>query len=560
MLMNDTSPNYLERLVFAIGVATKRTGATPWHPAKTRQANTPITNLCLPGAVALQVYNVRTRQKQDFQPLHEGKIGFYLCGLTVYDHAHLGHGRTAVSFEVIRRWLERGFDVRFIQNVTDVEDKIINRAAELGVSPREHSSKWDKKCEQVMARLGVRPPDEAPHVTDSIADIITFIEGILANGFAYATPQGNVYFDVPGYDDHATQAFPECAYGSLSNRDYRQMAAGTRKNVESDKHHPADFALWKAASEGEHPDANWDSPWGPGRPGWHIECSLMSTRALGEQIDIHGGGQDLIFPHHENEIAQSQAKTGLAPFVNVWMHTGFLNVDGEKMSKSLGNFIVLEELLDDLEASGVGPDALRFYFVQTHYRSKIDFSRKGLEEATRAVERLQRTRRLLHETASIGRIGCADVDPDLMAAAKKLRHDFAAAMDDDFHTPGAAAALFTFVRAANQALDTDLLGSEAARQALVAFEEAGEVLTLFDGPVGTASTGEVPAELVALASSLGVAVNGDGESQAVQAILDLRQQAREQKNWGKADEIRDALQAAGYVLEDKGGQTRWSRA
>ncbi len=512
-------------------------------------------------AVALQVYNVRTRQKEDFQPREAGRVGFYLCGLTVYDHAHLGHGRTAVSFEVIRRWLERSYDLRFIQNVTDVEDKIINRAAELGVSPREHSAKWDARCEAVMSRLGVRPPDEAPHVTDSIVDIITFIQGIVDNGFAYATDAGNVYFDVPGYDEHAAQAHPGCAYGSLSNRDFRQMAAGTRKDVESDKRHPADFALWKAASAGEHPDANWDSPWGPGRPGWHIECSLMSTRALGDQIDIHGGGQDLIFPHHENEIAQSQAKTGLAPFVNVWMHTGFLNVDGEKMSKSLGNFIVLEEILDQLDADGIGPDALRFYFIQTHYRSKIDFSRKGLAEAARAVERLERTRRLLHETAALGRIGCADVDPPLQEAAAKLTTDFGAAMDDDFHTPGAAAAMFTFLRAANQALDTDLLGSEAARQALEAFETAGQTLTLFAEPVPSMQpAGNVPAELATLAGQLGVPVNGGGEAEAVEAILALRQKARAERNWGRADEIRDGLQAAGYVLEDKGDHTRWSRA
>ncbi|MGB0652504.1 MAG: cysteine--tRNA ligase [Thermoplasmatota archaeon] len=511
--------------------------------------------------MSLKLYNVRTRQKEAFQSLEPGKVGFYLCGLTVYDHAHIGHGRTAVSFEVIRRWLERSHDVTFVQNVTDVEDKIIARAAEKGVSPREHSAYWDDRCAQVMARLGVREADQTPHVTDSIEDIIAFIEAIISNGHAYATEAGNVYFDVPGYDEAAAASFPDCGYGSLSNRDFREMATGTRKQVESDKRHPADFALWKAAGDGEHPDANWESPWGSGRPGWHIECSLMSTRALGDRIDIHGGGQDLIFPHHENEIAQSQAKTGKAPFVGTWLHTGFLNVDGEKMSKSLGNFIVLEEMLDELDAAGIDAEALRFYFVQTHYRSKIDFSRKGLDEAAKAVGRLNRTRRRLAEAAASGRMGCADVDPALQTAASDLRASFEAAMDDDIATPTAIAALFTFQKAANQALETDLLGASAAAEALATFEDVGEVLTLFKGPaIAEAEHTEAgaPEALVSLAGDLGVA--GEAEGELVEAILGLRQEARAAKDWGRADELRDALTGAGYVLEDKGGATSWMRA
>src|ERR1044072_1952700 len=232
-------------------------------------------------------------------------------------------------------------------------------------------------------------------------------------------------------------ASPACGYGSLSNRDYREMAAGTRKEVEGDKRHPADFALWKAADAGDHPDGNWDSPWGRGRPGWHIECSLMATQALGDQVDVHGGGQDLIFPHHENEVAQSQAKTGKAPFVDVWMHAGFLNVEGEKLSKSLGNFITLKDALDDLEAQGHPAAVLRLYYVQTHYRSKIDYSRRGLQEAAASLRPLEQTRSLLAMASHTGGIGCADLDVPLAEAASRLSAAVEGAMDDDPHTPSA---------------------------------------------------------------------------------------------------------------------------
>ncbi|MGB1585702.1 MAG: cysteine--tRNA ligase [Thermoplasmatota archaeon] len=472
--------------------------------------------------MALTLYNVRTRQKEPFTPRQPGKVGVYLCGLTVYDHMHIGHARTAVSFEVVRRWLEHHYDeVTFSQNVTDVDDKIIARAQELGVSPLEHADTWDKECQKQSARLGVRAPDIAPHATTSMDGIIAYIEGILERGFAYATDAGNVYFDVPKYDAYAQEHFPEQGYGSLSNRDYREMAAGTRKDVESDKQHPADFALWKAAKEDEPADAQWDSPWGKGRPGWHIECSHMSTHTLGaEQIDIHGGGQDLIFPHHENEIAQTQAKTGKAPFVNVWMHSGFLNVEGVKMSKSLGNFITLKDALDDLEDKEWDPEVLRFYFVQTHYRSKIDFSRKGLDEAATAVERLRRTRVALARAT-----GEPSSDAGLGEAAAKLIADAHAALDDDIHTPGAVAALFDFTKAANKALDAGAGGTDAS-QALAAFESVARLLTLFDDVIVEDALPDF------------------------EALLTQREAARAAKDWGTADRIRDEIQAAGYRIED----------
>jgi cysteinyl-tRNA synthetase len=544
-------------------------------PLWAAQTDTARQSLYKPGpgvGVALRLYNVRTRAKEPFTPRDPGRVGVYVCGLTVYDHAHIGHARTAVSFEILRRWLERRYPgkVRYVQNVTDVDDKIVARAKERSiaegrdVSPREHAAEWDRTCAEQMARLGVRPPDEAPHVTQSIPGIVRFIEGILGNGFAYATAQGNVYFDVPKYQAHAETAFPGSGYGSLSNRDYREMAAGTRKDVESDKRHPADFALWKAAGEGEHADANWESPWGRGRPGWHIECSHMATEALGEQIDLHGGGQDLIFPHHENEVAQSQAKTGKAPFVNVWMHAGFLNVEGEKMSKSLHNFITLQQALDELEAQGNPPAALRLYYVQTHYRSKIDYSRKGLAEAATALRRLEHTRGQLAMAAATGSgIGCADVDVPLAEAAARLRRDIDAAMDDDLHTPGALAALFSFQREANRVLDGQTpdqrLGKAAAAGALHAYEEAGRSLTLFDAPATRASA-VLPNALRNAAQDLGIDL-GDAhtDAHAMVRIVDARAAARAGKDWARSDAIRDAAKAAGYLIEDTPAGQRWRR-
>ncbi len=484
--------------------------------------------------VSLQLWNVRTRQKETFAPRDPARVGMYVCGLTVYDHMHIGHARTAVSFEVIRRWIERSWPLKFVQNVTDVDDKIIARAEELGVSPRAHAAKWDMECRKQSARLGVREPDEAPHATTSMAGIITFIEKIIERGYAYATPSGNVYFDVPKYDAYAQEAFPEAGYGSLSRRDYREMAAGTRKQVESDKQHPADFALWKAAKPDEPKGATWESPWGDGRPGWHIECSHMSTHTLeSPSIDIHGGGQDLIFPHHENEIAQSQAASGEAPFSNFWVHTGFLNVEGQKMSKSLGNFITLHEMLDELEAQGRSPDVLRLYFAQTHYRSKIDFSRKGLDEAATALERLERTRSALAAAPPPGDAPAGDAP--LLAAATALEQAFNQAMDDDIHTPGALAAMFAFVRAANAALDADhTAGSQGA---LATFEECGQFLTLFQAP---------PAPLQAEAP------------EHLKQLLEERETARASKDWSRADAIRDEIHAAGFEIEDtpKGARLR----
>jgi cysteinyl-tRNA synthetase len=535
--------------------------------------------------VALQVHNVRTRRKEPLVPRDPRRVGLYVCGLTVYDHVHIGHARTYTAFEVVRRWLEHRFGaVHHVMNVTDVDDKIIARALERGVSPRAHAAEWDRTCRTELETLGIRLPSGAdyPHVTTSIGDILRFVAAIAANGFAYTTQEGNVYFDVPRYDAHAAVHLKDrdgrpCGYGSLSNRDYRAMAAGTRKEVEGDKRHPADFALWKAAGPGDHPDANWDpgaeAPDAAaalpgirrGRPGWHIECSLMSTRALGDTFDIHGGGQDLVFPHHENEVAQSQAKTGQAPFVETWMHTGFLNVEGEKMSKSLGNFITLVDAIADLRREGHGPAALRLYFVQTHYRSRIDFQRKGLLEAAKALAGLEATRQFLHGLASRGGIGCADMDVPLREAAERLEAGFAAAMDDDVHTPGALAALFDFQREANRLLDTQStdrpIGAAAARQALAAYEACARILTLFeDATKGTPEDAGIPAALAAAARRAQVPVDGaTGEAAVMEAFLAARQAARQARDWGRSDAIRAVAREAGYLIEDTPAGQRWRR-
>lgn len=528
--------------------------------------------------MGLRLYNTRTRRKEEFRPIVPGRVGLYVCGLTVYDHAHIGHARTYTSFEVVRRWLEHraateGWgDVVHVQNVTDVDDKIIARAAETGASPRAWAATWDKQCHAALDRLGIRRPHIAPHVTEHIEGIVAFISDILRREYAYATPAGNVYFDVPRYaaGTWADAAGIPCGYGTLSNRDYREMAAGTRKEVEDDKRHPADFALWKAAGD-EHPDASWDSPWGRGRPGWHIECSRMATDALGDRIDIHGGGQDLVFPHHENEVAQSQAKTGKAPFVNVWMHTGFLNVEGEKMSKSLGNFITLESALGELAATGQKPDVLRFYFVQTHYRSKIDYSRAGLAEAAAGLARLELLRIRLAEQEGPG---SPEADSPLEVGTRRLRDHFVAAMDDDIHTPGAVAALFDFARLANRVLDTGASPADC-REARNALEWCGQMLTLFDAPPAIPDDRPAPGALVELARQHGLEPSNAAsathaskqstnspwsEKDLMGRLVAFRQAARDKRDWKTSDALRDGLRDLGYVLEDTPGGMRWRRA
>ncbi|MDX9874537.1 MAG: cysteine--tRNA ligase, partial [Spongiibacteraceae bacterium] len=375
----------------------------------------------------LTIYNTLTRGKVPFRPLEPGKVRMYVCGMTVYDYCHLGHARVLVAFDVITRWLrERGFDVTYVRNITDIDDKILRRAAENGEPYTALTERFIQAMHEDEARLGVLRPDIEPRATHHIADIIAMIERLIEKGHAYRADNSDVYYAVPSFAD----------YGKLSGKKPDELLAGARIEVDEAKRDPRDFALWKAAKPDE--EAVWESPWGPGRPGWHIECSAMSTCCLGDTFDIHGGGPDLRFPHHENEIAQSEAATG-KKYVNVWMHAGAVRVDGEKMSKSLGNFFTIRDILDKYDA-----EVVRYLLIGSHYRSGIDYSEASLQEARSGLERFY---------TALRHVG--DVEP---AEASALRatdwyQRFAAAMDDDFNTREALAVMYELVRTINSASD-----------------------------------------------------------------------------------------------------------
>ncbi len=471
----------------------------------------------------LVVYNTLARRKEPFVPRQDGKAGVYVCGLTVYDYAHIGHARTAVAFETIRRWLQfLNLKVTFVQNVTDIDDKIINRARELGVDSKEHAAKWARICNDHMAQLGVSPPDVQPKVTDHLKEITDLIQALIKQGVAYKGPDGSVYYAVEKKSD----------YGKLSNRTPEEMLAGARVEPAEGKKDPKDFALWKAAKPGE---PTWPSPWGQGRPGWHIECSAMGMKYLGEQFDIHGGGVDLVFPHHENEIAQSEGATGKVPFVKYWLHTGFLTVNGEKMSKSLKNYITIEEILKKHD-----PEVVRFFYANTHYRSGIDYSEGSIDEAKRGLERLRRLRdELARPSRAVSVVGDRkDVDPKLEKAAQELRAKFEAGMNDDFNTRAAVAALFDFATVANTLLASN--PSDAARRnALDVFQKLGRVITIFaDEP---AARGD------------------DGLAGWVETKLREREDARRKKDFARSDAIRAELLQKGVEISDSKEGTTWRR-
>ena len=440
----------------------------------------------------------------------------YVCGITPYDKSHLGHARTFISFDMIRRHLLfRGFSVTFVQNVTDIEDKIINRAKERKVAPLELADKYAKLFERESDVLGIMKPDASPRVSECIPEIIGLIRMIEKNGYAYATSSG-IYFEVSKFSD----------YGKLSRQDMEQIRAGARVEVDEEKRNPADFALWKL---GEEPGATFDSPWGRGRPGWHIECSAMSTSRLGDTLDVLGGARDLIFPHHENEIAQSEAATG-KPFVKLWMHTGFLTVNGEKMAKSLGNFVTIEDAL-----SKFSPGQLRMFFALAHYRSPIDFSEDAIRAAGSSLETLHAA------------IGAAKNYPlpasgsvNLAAAAHEAEAAFIAAMDDDFDTPNAMAALFALAKKMTAACSEGTAGKMDALAAAATLEKLLGVLGFSPAHAGHGQH-QIP----------------DGE---IGIMLRERDEARKRKDFAKSDGIRKKLGEMGIVIEDrKDGTTAWRR-
>ncbi len=454
----------------------------------------------------LHITNSLTRTKEEFVPLAPGVVRMYVCGMTVYDLCHLGHARVFVVFDMVTRWLRAsGYRVDYVRNITDIDDKIIKRAQDNGETPAELTGRFIAAMHEDERALGVLPPDHEPRATEYVAQMLALIGQLIANGLAYPAPNGDVYYSV--------RAFP--AYGRLSGKSLDELRAGERVDIDPNKRDPMDFVLWKAAKPGE---PAWESPWGPGRPGWHIECSAMSAELLGRHFDIHGGGQDLQFPHHENEIAQSEGAHGCT-FVNYWLHNGFVRVDNEKMSKSLGNFFTIREVLTQYDA-----EVVRFFILRAHYRSPLNYSDAHLDDARGALTRLYTALKNTPVTAPAP-------DWDQPAARR-----FKAAMDDDFNTPEALAVLFELAGEANR-------GDATAAATL---RSLGAVLGLLQREA---------------ADFLQAGSVADGLSEAgIEALIAARQAARQAKNFAESDRIRDELVAAGIVLEDGAGGTTWRRA
>lgn len=458
----------------------------------------------------LQIYNTLSRQKEVFTPITPGKVGLYVCGITIYDYCHVGHARTYVAFDVINRYLRFcGYDVTYVRNITDVDDKIIKRAAENGESCDALTARFTQAMHADFNALGLLPADIEPTVTGHMQEIILMVQQLLDKGYAYIAKDGDVLFDVSKYQ----------AYGALSQQNLEMLQAGARVEVSDSKDDPLDFVLWKTAKPGE---PYWQSPWGNGRPGWHIECSAMSAKHLGAHFDIHGGGSDLQFPHHENEIAQSTCAHG-HKYVNTWIHTGMVQVDKEKMSKSLGNFFTVKEVLAQYNA-----EAVRYFLLSSQYRSQLNYSKENLEQAHAALGRLYNALRDITPATQV------DLNNDYVAR-------FKAAMDDDFNTPEALPVLFELAREVNRFKTT-----EPAKAA-----ELAAVLQTLAGVLGILQ-GDAEAFLKSGAS--------DDEVGQIEALIAKRNAARAAKDWAAADAARAELTALGIVLEDKNGVTSWRKA
>ncbi len=457
----------------------------------------------------LRIHNSLTGRKEDFQPMEPGRVRMYVCGITVYDYLHLGHARMLIVFDMVVRYLRwRGYDVTYVRNITDIDDKIIRRAAENGEPVEALTERFIEAMDADSDALGVLRPDLEPRATGHLPAIIRMIAALEERGYAYRAANGDVYYRVSAFEP----------YGRLSGKRIEDLRAGARVEVSEDKEDPLDFVLWKAAKPGE---PSWDSPWGPGRPGWHIECSAMSTEALGNHFDIHGGGMDLKFPHHENEIAQSCGATG-DPFVNLWMHNGFVQIDEEKMSKSLGNFFTVREILES-----VPPEAVRFFVLSSHYRSPLHYSHENLAQARASLDGLYQALRGLPRGGD---------GPSESASAA-----FREAMDDDFNTAGAMAVLQSAARELNRARDAG--DPEAAAAHAETLRGLGAVLGLLQqDPEDWFRGGE-----------------GHLSDAEIQELIEARRDAREGRDWAEADRIRDVLAADGIVLEDAAGTTTWRR-
>ena len=475
--------------------------------------------------MVLRVYNTLTGKKEEFKPLNPPKVGMYACGVTVYDYCHIGHARAAVAFDIIARYLRfSGYDVTYVRNYTDIDDKIITRSGEEGIDWRKLTEKFIEAHDVDMGALGVARADVEPRATEHIDEIIRLVMSLEEKGYAYNV-DGDVYFEVGKFK----------GYGKLSGRNTDELRAGARVEVDERKRDPLDFALWKSSRPGE---PWWDSPWGKGRPGWHIECSAMSAAILGQPLDIHGGGKDLIFPHHENEIAQSEAEAGVE-FARYWLHNGFVNIDSEKMSKSLGNFFTIREVLEKFE-----PEVIRFFLLSTHYRSPLDFSDKILDEARVRYERFMNFFARAHRTETETR-QMNDVETEsLRVLSGKVEPAFREAMDDDFNTAAALGHLFTALGTLNSVLD----GVEATAGKVSGhwksgvegfFQQVGGVLGFFEDGIK-----EGPAYFAILGS-------GDDETEKeAQTLAEERDEARGHKEWAKADELRDKILDLGFTVQD----------
>ncbi len=460
--------------------------------------------------MSLKIYNTLSRKKETFQPIEAGKIRMYVCGMTVYDYCHLGHARVLVAFDVITRYLRSlEYDVHYVRNITDVDDKIINRAAENDESCERLTERFIAAMHEDEARLGVLSPTEEPRATAHMDDIIELVGTLIDKGFAYLAENGDVYYRVAKFEN----------YGRLSNRSLEDMQAGARIEVNDSKENPFDFVLWKAAKTGE---VSWPSPWGPGRPGWHIECSAMSKCCLGDTFDIHGGGPDLPFPHHENEIAQSEAANGVT-FVNTWMHAGAVRVNKEKMSKSLGNFFTIREILDKYD-----PEVVRYFLTCGHYRSQIDYSEESLKEARGALDRFY------HALRGIAVVAEGELNNDFDAR-------FEAAMNDDFNTAGAIAVLFDLAREINRVGKED--PDMAARLAAQLRRLAAVLGLLQQDPEAYLKGGDDQGPSVA----------------EIEALIQQRAEAKKNRDFASADQIREQLKEQGIVLDDSREGTSWRR-
>jgi len=489
--------------------------------------------------MALRLYNTMSGGKEPFEPLVPGKVGMYVCGVTVYDYCHIGHARANIVFDVIYRYLKyAGYDVNYVRNYTDVDDKIINRANERGISSKDLSEEFIKAFDEDMAALGLERPTHEPKATEYIEQIVALVATLVDKGIAYESG-GDVYYAVEKFDN----------YLKLSKRNMDEMQAGARIAPGEQKRNPMDFALWKAAKPNE---PAWESPWGPGRPGWHIECSAMSSSLLGDSFDIHGGGKDLVFPHHENEIAQSEGASG-KPFVKYWMHNGFVNINQEKMSKSLGNFFTIRDILKKYD-----PEVVRFFILSAHYRSPIDFSDKNLEDAkaglTRFYEMLQAADEIIASNPATKAV-CPEIkdeEREIFDRVEMMEEKFAEAMDDDFNTALALGNLFDVVRALNRLLgekrfDDCPLSLKVLADGVKKLRRLGAVLGFFASD---------PTDWLEKQKSDALQ-DGDLSAEQIEGLIAERKQARVDKNFARADEIRDELDEKGVILLDSREGTSW---